>query len=257
MASQEKHFLLFIPKNGILYPLVKFCMIPLLALTVLALMTDFLVMPFITRHGQEFQIPNIIGISLTEATEMLADIGAVIEIAGEEPSPDLPEGTVMVQTPFAGSMAKKGRRVKVIISAGREMVEVPDMVGFSQRQSELKLREAGLKVGTFNWASSDSLPINVLVFSVPSTGSLVLKETPVNLFFNRGSQGNMVFVPQFVGMLLDETEQIADSLGLLISKVDHATNAFLLPNTVLWQSLRAGSKVETGSYMQLKVSVTD
>ena len=257
MASREKHFLRFIPRNGILYPLVKFCMIPLLALAVLVLLTDFLVMPFVTRHGQEFQIPNIVGVSLTEATDMLAEVGAVVEIAGEEPSPDLPEGTVMVQTPFAGSMAKKGRRVKVIISAGREMVEVPGIVGFSQRQSELKLREAGLKVGTFNWASNDSLPVNVLVFSVPSAGSLVLRDTPINLFFNRGSQGNVVFVPQFVGMLLDEAEQIADSLGLLISKVDYATNAFLLPNTVLWQSQRAGSKTETGSYIQLKVSVTD
>ncbi len=257
MASQDKPFLRFIPRGGILYPLVKFCLIPLLALALLALLTDFLIMPFITRHGQEFPIPNIVGVSLTEATEMLADIGAVVEIAGEEPSPDLPEGTVMVQTPLAGSMAKKGRRVKVIISAGREMVEVPGMVGFSQRQSELKLREAGLKVGDFNWASNDSLPVNVLVFSVPSAGSLVLKDTPINLYFNRGSQDNVVFVPQLVGMLLNEAEQIVDSLGLLISKVDYAANAFLLPNTVLWQSLRAGSKTETGSYIQLKVSMTD
>jgi hypothetical protein len=97
MAPQDKPFLRFIPRGGILYPLVKFCLIPLLALALLALLTDFLIMPFVTRHGQEFQIPNIVGVSLTEATEMLADIGAVVEIAGEEPSPDFPEGTVMVR----------------------------------------------------------------------------------------------------------------------------------------------------------------
>ncbi len=257
MTSQEKPFLRFIPRHSLLYPLAKFFLIPIVALVILFLLTDDFIMPMITRHGQEFEIPSIVGKSLTEATEMLENVGAVIEIAGEEPSPDLPEGTVMTQTPLAGSTAKKGRRVRVIISAGREMVEVPTLIGFSQRQCKLKLREAGLKVGTFNWASNDSLPVNVLVFSVPSAGSLVLKETAVNLFFNRGSQDNMVFVPQLVGMQLDEAEQVADSLGLLISKVDYATNAFLLPNTVLWQSLRAGSKIEAGSYIELRVSVTE
>jgi beta-lactam-binding protein with PASTA domain len=57
--------------------------------------------------------------------------------------------------------------------------------------------------------------------------------------------------------MLSDAEQIADSLGLVISKVDFTVNTVVLPNTVIWQSLRAGTKTEIGSYVDLKVAVTD
>ena len=257
MATKDKPFLKIIPRGSILYILVKFLLIPLIALVVLFFLADSVIMPKIVRHGEEFPLPNVVGMSMTDAVAMFNEVGVELEIAGEEQSPDLPEGTVITQTPTAGSMVKKGRRIKTIISAGRKMVTVPDMIGFSQRQTELKLNEAGLKIGSFNWTSSDSLPVNVLVYSVPSAGSIAPKGTPVNLYFNRGAQTNVVFVPQLVGMSLDEAKYVIDSLGLNISKVDYAVNAELLPNTVIWQSQRPGTKLEYGLSIQLKVSITD
>jgi len=180
-----------------------------------------------------------------------------LEIAGEEPVPDMPEGRIVSQNPPAGAMVKVDRRVKVIVSAGEQMVEVPHLIGFSQRQSELKLREAGLLSGSFNWAKSDSLPMNVIVYSVPSEGSLVPKGTEVNLYFNQGLQLDIVFVPQFVGMPIDEAKYIADSIGLVIGSVDPIVNEDLLPNTVVWQSERAGTKIDIGSEINFKATVTD
>jgi len=257
MDSEKKHFLKFIPRNTIWYPLVIYFLFPVLILVLLFLLTDRVIMPSITRHGSEVALPDVVGMSLTEATTALEKVGAELEIAGEEPSPNLPEGTVMTQSPPGGTEVKKGRRVKVIKSAGREMATVPNMVGFSQRQSELKLREAGLELGGVGWAASDSLPINVMVYSIPAAGSLVPKSTSVNLFFNRGSLTTIVTVPQLVGIDLSEAEKIIDSLGLNISGFERAVMTDLLPNTVIWQSLREGSKVELGSSIELKVSVTD
>jgi beta-lactam-binding protein with PASTA domain len=257
MTGSKRKFLGFVPRDSIWHPLIKYLVIPIIALIVVFLLVDRVVMPGITRHGSEFPLPSVVGLSFTEAMDTLDQYGVDIYIAGEESSPDIPDGTVMVQTPLPGSMVKTGRRVKVIISSGRELVEVPYMVGFSQRQAELKLREAGLRTGSFNWASSDSLPVNVLVYSVPSWESLVPRNTPINLYFNRGSQSDVVFVPQLVGTMLSDAEQIADSLGLVISKVDFTVNTVVLPNTVIWQSLRAGTKTEIGSYVDLKVAVTD
>lgn len=257
MTSEKKNFLWFVPRKTIWFPLVAYFVLPVVVLIILVLLADSVIMPLITRHGSEVALPDVVGMSMTEATTALEDVGAELEIAGQEPSPNLPEGTVMSQTPPGGTMVKKGRRVKVIKSAGREMATVPNMVGFSQRQSELKLREAGLELGDIGWAASDSLPINVMVYSIPASGSLVPKSTAVNLFFNRGSLSTVVTVPQLVGVVLLEAEKIIDSLGLNISAIDHAVMTDLLPNTVIWQSLREGSKVELGSSIELKVSVTD
>ena len=218
---------------------------------------DIFVMPSITRHGEEFPLPDIRGMSLTDAVDTLKSLGIELQIAGEEPVPDMPEGRIVSQNPLAGSMVKVERRVKVVVSAGEQMVEVPELVGFSQRQTELKLREAGLAVGTFNWARSDSLPVNVVVYTVPSGGSLVPEGTTVNLYFNQGTQSDVIFVPQFVGMNLDDAEYIADSLGLILGRVDRTVSDELLPNTIMWQSERAGSKVTIGTEINLRVSVTD
>jgi beta-lactam-binding protein with PASTA domain len=234
-----------------------YLLFPICFLIILFFLMDDVVMPAITRHGSEKPLPSVVGMSLTDATDSLATVGAKLEIAGEEPSPDLPEGTVMTQSPPGGTMVKEGRRVKVIKSAGREMTTVPGMVGFSQRQCELKLREAGLEVGGTGWAASDSLPVNVLVYSIPAEGSLVPKSTQVNLFFNRGSESTIISVPQLVGLNLNDAQKIVDSLGLNISSVNYAVKTDLLPNTIIWQSVQEGSKVELGSSLDLKVSVTD
>ena len=258
MTAKEKPFLRFIPRDTIWHRLVIFLVIPVLVIVILALFADFVIMPWITRHGDEFSLPNVIGMSLTDATEAFGEVGIEIEIAGEESTPDTPEGTVLIQRPAAGSMVKEGRRIKLIISAGQKMVSVPSMVGFSQRQAELKLKEAGLKSGSFNWAVGDSMQFaNVLVYSVPSEGSLVPKGIPINLFFSRGSQTSIIFVPHLVGLNLDEAQNVVDSIGLSISKVDFAVNLVLLPNTVMWQSVQPGSKVEIGTSIQLKASVTE
>jgi len=255
--SHKEYFLKFIPRKSIWFPLTVYLFFPICGLIVLFFVMNNIVMPGITRHGSEKPLPNVIGMSLGDATDSLATVGAKLEIAGEEPSPDLPEGTVMTQSPPAGSMVKEGRRVKVIKSAGREMATVPVMVGFSQRQCELKLREAGLQLGGTGWAASDSLPVNVLVYSIPAEGSLVPKSTQVNLFFNRGSESTIISVPQLVGLNLTDAQQVVDSLGLNVSSVDYEVKPDLLPNTVVWQSLQEGTNVELGSSMDLKVSVTD
>jgi len=258
MTTNQKPFLRFIPRDSVWHPLVKFLVIPVIVVIILALLADSVVMPAITRHGMEFPLPNVVGTSITDAGATFEKVGIEIEIAGQEPTPDLPEGTVIAQTPAAGSMVKRGRRVKLMISAGQEMVTVPPMVGFSQRQAGLRLKETGLKTGTFNWAVDDSMQFaNVLVYSVPSEGSLVPKGTRINLFFSRGSQTNVIYVPQLVGLNLVEAQYVIDSVGLNIAKVDFAVNLVLLPNTVMWQSVQAGSKVEIGSSIQLKASVTD
>lgn len=257
MPDSKGRFLGFIPRGTLWENLTKFFIIPMIVIVILFFVADMIVMPEITRHGDEFPLPDIRGMSLTDAVDTLKSHGVELQIVGEEPVPNMPEGRIVSQNPLAGSMVKTERRVKVVVSAGEQMVEVPEMVGFSQRQTELKLHEAGLEVGTFNWARSDSLPVNVLVYSVPSGGSLVPEGTVVNLFFNRGSQSDVVFVPQFVGLNLGEAEYIADSLGLIIGRVDHAVSDELLPNTIMWQSERAGSKVEIGKEINLRVSVTD
>ncbi len=256
--ATDRLFLRFIPRDSIWHPLTRFLVIPVVAIIALFALTDLVIMPHITRHGDEFPLPDVVGMSITDARAVFEMKNIKAEIAGEEPTPDLPEGTVIAQTPSQGSMVKEGRRVKLIISAGQEMVYVPSMVGYSQRQAKLRLREVGLRIGAFDWAVDDSMQFaNVLVYSVPSEGSRVPKGTPINLFFSRGSQTDIIYVPELVGLNLDEAQYVVDSLGLYVSKVDYAVNFVLLPNTVMWQSIPAGSKAEIGSSIDLKVSVTD
>ncbi|MBD3219326.1 MAG: PASTA domain-containing protein, partial [candidate division Zixibacteria bacterium] len=152
---------------------LKYIGILLAAGIVLFLLFDNVIMPAYTRHGTEYPLPDIVNKSFDEAETIAKRYDFEIVIQGRQASPGIAEGTVLSQVPAAGTQIKENRKVKVIISAGEQMVEVPELVRYSVRQAELKLPEFGLKVRNYYWTETDTLASDVVAYTVPPSGSLV------------------------------------------------------------------------------------
>lgn len=242
---------------NVLRSLTLYVIIPLLILWLLFLVGDLIVMPMITRQGEEFSLPNIVGLTQAEAEDSLAAHGLVLQISGREFSPNKPEGVILTQLPNAGMMVKEGRNIKVIISAGVRVAEVPDVFGMSIRQADLTLQKAGFVVGDMHWTDVDSLPENVAIETIPSSGTLLPLGSSVSLAINQGSRSDYVFVPTLVGKPLDRARAILDSLDLFISKVVMVRDTLLLPNTVIEQHPTHNTQVARGDSVWVSVSTTD
>ncbi|QPK83291.1 Stk1 family PASTA domain-containing Ser/Thr kinase [Corynebacterium qintianiae] len=97
--------------------------------------------------GREItDVPDVTGISPQEAAEVLGN--ASLELHPEirrENSDDVPAGMIISQNPAAGSQLSKGSQVSVVVSEGREKVQVPSLVGMNVNQATSTLNSLGLE----------------------------------------------------------------------------------------------------------------
>lgn len=224
---------------------------------ILYLIMNNIVMPTVTRHGEEFSLPDVEGMTIVEADPILREAELEMEITSEEYHPDKPTGTILSQFPSGGTMVKIGRSVKVVISRGQKAVVVPDLRGFSIRQAKLTLETEGFVLGDMQWTSTDSLPEKVVVFTYPSAGTKIPYGSDVNLMVNQGPYQRTIFVPRLIGLSLEEAQKRLEDKGLAVGLITEKVNENFLPQTVLEQSEDPGTELLPGEEVDLIVSSTD
>ncbi len=228
--------------------------IPLIILMILAGIFDKIIMPVVTRQGTEFALPDLKDRNLVDADLLLQDLGLTHEIASEEYAPGKEAGKILDQYPKAGTKVKSGRAVKVIISLGEKFIAVPNVAGKSVRQAMLDLETVGLKVGEIAWAFSDTIPERVVVFSYPSAGTEISMGGHVNLMVNRGRASSFTYVPELIGITLDQAKKRLMEKSLTVGEIKYRKNEDYLPETVLEQSEPEGTELDVGTPVNLVVS---
>jgi beta-lactam-binding protein with PASTA domain len=223
----------------------------------LLVLADRVVMPVIVHWGEAAVVPDLTGLTLTEAEEVVNDKGLNLEVLAEVHDPAKPPGTILSQIPSPRTKVKEGRVMKVTVSMGGKTVLVPRLEGVSIRQAELLLMHEGLEMGEINWSPSDSFPEEVVIASIPSCDTPVPVGMPVNLTVSLGVRPDTVAVQDLVGMTLEQGRKMLREIGLELGRVKSKVNNDFLPNTILRQSLQPGEKVEMGSRIVLEVSTTE
>jgi len=218
------------------------------------LLVDRVIMPVVVHSGREYLLPDITNLSLKEAEEILQKKDLSLKVLAEEYNPSKPPGTILSQSPNPRAKVKKGRIVKVVVSKGEKIVQVPNLKGVSLRQAGLMLEEEGLEVGEINWIPSDSLPENVVVGSSPSFGLSVPLGMSVNLEVSLGVSPDTVMMPNLAGKSLEEARNILKELSLEIGEIKYEAKQRLPPGTILEQFPEEGTKIPRGSNIDLTVS---
>ena len=246
----------FMPPGSVKRKLALWVGVPFLCAILLALIFDQIVMKVVTRHGDEFELPDYINQPLVQAELLLREKNLTYQISSEEYASDKEKGIILKQYPIAGSKVKEGRIIKFIVSQGTKMVPIPMVAGKSVRQATLDLETAGLTIGEVAWAVSDTIPEKVVVFSYPAVGVEVPLGSKVNLMVNRGRASDYTFMPRLVGMTLSDATKLLNDKGLKVGLVTYRTNENYLPDTVLEQSEPEGTELSLGTEVDLVVSET-
>jgi serine/threonine-protein kinase len=230
---------------------------PFVGLLIVGLIMNHIVMPSVTRQGEEFTLPEFTGQRMLEAQITLEDLELGFEIASEEYSPEKPQGTILSQYPIAGTKVKSGRAIKFVVSLGQKNVPIPNVAGQSVRQAMLLLEASGLKLGEIAWAYSDTIPEKVVVFSYPAAEQEVPMGSEISLMVNHGRASNFTYVPNLVGLTIDDAVARLGEKELRAGLISYRTDENYLPETVLEQSEPNGTEVDVGTEIDLVVSSTD
>ncbi len=123
-------------------------------------------------------VPQLAGLgSLDDVRVALGDAQLVLGSVTQKDS-DQPEGTVLSQSPPAGTTVDAGSKVNVVTSTGK--VSIPDVVGQSQAQAMSTLTNAGFQVNVITQATSSKSAGTVLA-QAPTAGSKAQKGSQVTI----------------------------------------------------------------------------
>jgi serine/threonine-protein kinase len=116
-------------------------------------------------------VPDVTGLSRDSAEAQLRDEGFGVSVVEQES--DETEGNVISQDPAGGTELVRGETVTITVSTGRPQVDVPDVIGTSERSALARLRSAGLEPVTQERAVTDPVQDGVVIEQRPDPGTQV------------------------------------------------------------------------------------
>lgn len=133
--------------------------------------------------AKEVAVPDLIGLSLTEAQTALTEAHFVVTSVDDRSS-SAPAGTVVDQEPAAAGLLMQGSIVTLLVSTGEALAPVPALVGLDITSARTLLAAAGL-LSTENVVADASAPGTVLS-QEPGANTLLPPGTSVVLFISSG-----------------------------------------------------------------------
>lgn len=159
-----------------------------------------------TRHGEEVEIPDLKDKPVDIAEKELAQLNLNVCVSDTGYVKRLAPGCILDQVPEAGTMAKAGHVIYVVInSSSSPYITIPDIIDNSSlREAEAKLRALGFKLdpakvvtGEKDWVygleyngreltAGEKIPAGKVLRVVVGDGSTNLDEQPDSLLLDEG-----------------------------------------------------------------------
>jgi eukaryotic-like serine/threonine-protein kinase len=201
---------------------------------------------------REVKVPALVGQPLSSASTAVGDAGLALRVdESRRADPKVAAGRIAQQDPVAGSIARRGRTVKVWLSTGGRVSAVPRLVGETERMAQLRLQQDGLAVSVVSEIRSNDLPTDIVVSQDPPSGG---RGAAVALLVNR-SEGSATYVmPDLIGVNGARAAEVLRSGGFRVAVVAQNPYPGVPAGVVLRQSPQAGFQVTPGDTVSLEVS---
>jgi serine/threonine-protein kinase len=200
-------------------------------------------------------VPSVAGLPLDEGREKLFAAGLLTEIRSREYDKTIPDGAILNQNPGPGEKVKKGRRILVTVSKGKEFTVIPNIKKLTERQARIELKKSGITLGDVKKSFNDETPADAVIDAFPAGGTTISREMKVDLLVSKGAKPTSAEMPNIVGESLNEAQKKIEESGLVMGKITYKNDSSLLPGTVISQSVSPGENVPLSTSISITVSV--
>ncbi len=196
-------------------------------------------------------VPDLSGMTQSEAGTALTAAGLVLGSVTEEDSTTVPSGEVISQSVAADSSILYGSVVDIVISAGLPQITVPSLVNMTQSQADTQLLSNGLVLGNVTEQSSTTVPSGRIISQSVAAGSSVLYGTAIDIVISSGVPA--VDVPDVSGMSQSDAVAALTSAGFNVM-VSREYSDSVPSGEVISQSVSAGSAAAAGFTVYIVLS---
>ena len=201
----------------------------------------------VSRGQERYAVPSLVGRTQADAQQRVTDAKLKVGNVTKGFSESVPQGQVISTSPAANTSVKRATPVAMVVSQGRQPIQVTDWTGKPASQAIKALTGARLKVDATKQDWSPTVPAGAVLSQSPATGTLFLGD-PVVLVVSKGPQ--FVAVPDLFGKKDGEAKALLEGLGFNV-KIDKVLGGLF--GLVQNQSIPAGTLAPSGSTIKLTV----
>jgi len=200
-------------------------------------------------------VPNLVGLELDAAAERLADQGLRLrhQRGTDRFAATVPAGRVLEQRPGPGAIAKRGGVVDLVLSRGRRVLPVPDLLGSALPAAQVTLSAAGLGVGPVAQIFADA-PVGSVVLQKPPAGTEVGPGTAVRLFLAAEGRRETYVMPDLVDRDYRAVRSFLELHGFRVGSVKFEPYEGVSESLVLRQFPLPGHPLRRGEVISLVVA---
>ena len=198
-------------------------------------------------------VPLIRGLTVKEATALLAPLGLTLSIKEVVNDPKVPENQIMSQDPKVDTQVRSGSTIVVVGSGGLGQATVPNVQGqvASAAQQLLQTSPYNFVVTLVNEASS-TIEQGRVIRTEPAIGAQSPAGSAITVFVSSG--GNKVAVPQIEGQTEADARSLLATAGLTPDiKYQDVPIGDINNGKVITQGTDAGTLVDPGFVIRLTI----
>ncbi len=163
-------------------------------------------------------------------------------------------GQILNQRPAGNMNVRIGTTVTLVVNAGGEMVEVPDVTNDSRAEAESTLISLNL-APDFVSVSDDNVEEGKVVRTDPAAHSSIAKGAVVTVYISSGPADTSVTIPSnIIGVDIETARQMLVDAGLSVGSVSPRDDTGEEEGIVVDVSPLPGLKVEKGTKVDLTYS---
>jgi serine/threonine-protein kinase len=208
----------------------------------------------ISKGLQKMAVPKLAELSEKEARDKAEGAGFKLRTLTEKSSATVPRGSVMEQSPKAGTKVPKGTTIEVILSSGPETRSVPSLKTMTLGEAQNAARQQGFRLEVVDGDSSN--PEARILDQDPLGGATAPQGAVIRVRLEPmptpESVPEDVTVPGVKGMLEDAARAALADHGLAVRVVVEESDG--PQGTVLRQSPDEGAQVKRGAVVELVVT---
>jgi eukaryotic-like serine/threonine-protein kinase len=234
-----------------------------LSLLVVAMVSALTAMRFAV-HGREVSVPNFTGATPAEARRIAEQNGLQIDVERQYYSATIPEGRILSQLPPAGTKVRRGWEVRVAQSLGPQRVEIPNLIGESERAADISVQRRGLNIGAIAQLQLPGAPADQVLSQSPPANASGVSAPKISLLISDPPPAQAFVMPTFVGQPLGSATLALQDAGFRVGTVTFAQQtggeAAAVPaaapspaSIIVSQNPPAGAKVLAGTAVNFEV----
>lgn len=189
-----------------------------LFLLVVAMVSALTAMRFAV-HGREVAVPNFTGAAPAEARRIAEQNGLQIDVERQYYSATIPEGRILSQLPPAGTKVRRGWQVRVAESLGPQRVEIPNLLGESERAADISIQRRGLNIGAIAQLQVPGTPADQVLSQSPPPNASGVSAPKISLLISDVPPPQAFVTPGFVGQPLGSATLALQDAGFRVGTV--------------------------------------